>query len=86
MHVQASPAKLDTTALELSLKQQAAMVIEQRHQEIEHYHTQLNGALAEVARIRTAEEARLAQRIAVAQEALDARIADLQQVTQHDMH
>lgn len=81
LHAQASPAKLDTTALELSLKQQAAAIVEQRYQEIEHYHSQLHGALAEVARIRTAEETRLAQRIAAAQEALDARIADLQQVS-----
>lgn len=46
--------------------------------EIESYHATLNEALAEVKRMRVAEEARLAERVAAVHEAFGTRLAELQ--------
>uniref|UniRef100_A0A7S0S4X6 Uncharacterized protein n=1 Tax=Chlamydomonas leiostraca TaxID=1034604 RepID=A0A7S0S4X6_9CHLO len=69
---------LESATHELQLKQQAAVFISQRESEIESYHATLNEALAEVRRLRVAEEARLAGRVAAVQDAFAARLADLQ--------
>ncbi|MEW5306761.1 MAG: hypothetical protein WDW36_009202 [Sanguina aurantia] len=59
-------APIDTSSLELRLRQRAAALIEERQNEIDAYASSLEAALSEVARIRAHEESRLAGRISEA--------------------
>ncbi|EFJ46636.1 hypothetical protein VOLCADRAFT_105389 [Volvox carteri f. nagariensis] len=69
----------NTWALEEALRQQASSAVDRRHHEIEACERALHGALAELRRVREAEESRLATRVAEAARRFQQQMEALQQ-------